>query len=167
MDYLQRLSETYHDYQTRIIHEDDHILFVIKNTTWDEDISIGIYDDELGEELIFNFCKNHEHFHNIEKLIASIDGFLRGEKIAYRFLRDGKEVSRGLRLLDSFDISTNASIIDSLIETKSYWEEYGAWGETTYKTLLLDYLGESGQGSFHLSIFAWDSQQHQQVNFDL
>lgn len=165
MDYLAILKERYKDNNTKIVPRDDHDLFVIINPHWNQNIEIEVFSDGSGDEFIFNFYCHHEHFVNIDRLIEYINWFLNGVFIAYKIFRDEKEIARGFSKMDSIDISTGASIIESFIDGKSYWEQFGAWGLETYDTLYKDYVG--GGGSFTFSIYGWNNRHSRDINFVL
>ena len=168
MDYLSILTETYKEYNTKIVPQDDHDLFVIINPYWNENIEIEVYNDDSGDDLIFNFYCHHEHFNrNADKLIEYVNYFLNGEYVAYKFFRDEKEVSRGFREMDSIDTYSGTSILDSLIDSKSYWEQLGPWGAETYDSLYKQYAGESGHGSFTFSIYGWNTKHSKDIDFVL
>ena len=168
MGYLAVLSETYKDHKIKIEPRDDHDLFVIVNPQGSENIEIEVYHDDSGDDLIFYFYRNHEHFHrNTDKLIAYINGFLNGEFVAYRFLRDDEEISRGFQEFDRMDTSSGESIMDSLTNGKSYWEQFGEWGLNTYEIVYKEYVGPSGHGRFMFSIYGWNGQHSKDIDFVL
>ena len=168
MDYLAALSEAYQDENIKIEPRDDHDLFVIVNPQGSENIEIEVYHDDAGDDLIFYFCRNHEHFYrNTDKLIAYVNGFLNGAFVAYRFLRDDEEISRGFQELAQMDISSSLCIIDSLTKGRSYWEQFGEWGLYTYETIHKEYVGPSGHGRFTFSIYGWNGQHSQDIDFVL